>query len=169
MTNMKVFLLIFVLCLAILAACSEDSERPIVDCNHPSIEAIVLMQNDPLCFDSHADIQITVSDGATEYVLLELMFDRGEPYNIPHSDMMTFACVESLQVDFMCYSDQVWTRSEGSLKIPVLCGEFVYIGVYADTINPLSTYKGFVAFELEEEFKCEEVESLYIAWGSISD
>ena len=163
---MNRYFLITVLCAAFIVACSDDSD---VQLNPPEIEAILFMQNDPLCFDVHADIQITVSDGNTEYVLLELLFDTGPPYNIPHSEIMTFACVDSLQIDFMCYSDVVWTRSEGSMKIPVSCGEFVYIGVYADTINPLSTYKGYTAFELEDGFKCAEAESLYFAWGSVAE
>ncbi len=169
---MNRFIIIAAICVAFIVACSDESDRQLNICNPPDIEAIVFMQNDPRCFDVHADIQFTVSDGNTEYVLLELLFDRGPPYNVPYSEIMTFACVESLQVDFMCYSDQSWIRSEGSMKIPVSCYEFVYISVYADTIHPLSitnNYDGYIAFELEDNFKCTEVESLYVAWGSVSD
>ncbi len=171
-TNMNRIILMTVLCVAFFCACSDDSDRQLDICNPRHIEALLFMQNDPRCFDIHADIQFTVSDGNTEYVLLELLFDRGPPYNIPFSEIMTFACVESLQVDFMCYSDESWRRSEGTIKIPVPCYEFVYISVYADTIHPLSiikNYDGYIAFELGDNFKCTEVESLYFAWGSVSD
>ena len=170
---MNVFKIIaFIFLASFFASCSDDSDRHAAYCKHPDIEVRVLMQNDPLCFDVHADIEITISDGSTEYVLLELLFERETRYGAPYSETMTFACAESLQVDFMCYSDRVWTRSEGSLSIPVSCFDNYHINIFADTINPLSHYTGYdgyVAFELENDFKCTEVESLYIAWENTTD
>ncbi len=172
-TKMNVLRIFSVFLLAIfVAACSDDSERPLEDCNHPGVTAIVFMQNDPICLDIHADIQFTVSDGKKEYVLLELLFESGPPYNTPFSEIMSFSCVESLQVDFMCYSEDYWEHFTGTVMIPATCGEFNYIGVYADTINPLSIFKdydGYVAVEVDELYKCAEVDSFYFAWGSMAE
>jgi hypothetical protein len=157
---------------AFIAGCSDDTDRQVNTCYDSGVEAIVFMQNDPLCLDVHADIQFTVSDGDKEYVLLELLFDRGPPYNTPFSEIMSFPCVDSLQVDFMCYSEDYWQHFVGTVMIPVTCHEFNYIGVYADTINPLSIfrdYDGYVAVEFDELYKCAEVESLYFAWGSVAE
>lgn len=167
---MKVFWLISLLLLTtIITACSDDSDRQVDPCVITGAEVIFFMQNDPRCFDVHSDIQFTVTDGYDEYVLLELLFDRGPPYNTPFSEIMSFRCVDSLQVNFWCYSDTYWEDIYGTVKIPVTCHEFNYIGVYADTINPLSMFKdydGYVAVEVDEPYKCEEVDSLYFAWGS---
>jgi hypothetical protein len=168
---MKVYRLILMLILStIINACSDDSDRQVNTCCPAGAEVILFMQHDPECLDSHADIQFTVSDGNTEYVLLELLFDIGPPYNTPFSEIMEFPCVDSLRIDFMCYSENYWQHFTGSVKVPVTCREFSYIGVYADTENPLSIfrdYDGYVAVEVDELYKCAEVESLYFAWGSV--
>ena len=70
-----------------ISACSDD-DCPVNSCVPTGAEVILFMQHDPECFDSHADIQFTISDDPNEYVLLELLFDRGPPYNTPFSEVM---------------------------------------------------------------------------------
>jgi hypothetical protein len=85
---------------------------------------------------------------------------------------MRFPCTGSLTIEFMCYSDEYWEHFTGTVEIPVTCHEFNYISVYADTVDPMSIfrdYDGYTAVEVPEPYRCEEVDSLYFAWGSVAE